>query len=249
MSGPRPGAVRPKAVAFDIIGTVFSLEPLRAALVGLGLPAASAEFLYTATLRDTFALAATDGFAPFRAVMAGCLDEVLAREGVAASAADKQAALGRMASLPPHDDAGAAFAVLAEAGIRVFALSNGAAQTTQGLFDEAGLGERIERVLSVEQVGLSKPRPEVYRFAAETAGVAPGEMALVATHPGTSTVPRRPASLAPTWRGGCRSRRCCGHRTSPAKPCWKPPRNWRPFPIPKASSRKVASGFRGKTML
>jgi 2-haloacid dehalogenase len=183
MSGPRPGAVRPKAVAFDIIGTVFSLEPLRAALVGLGLPAASAEFLYTATLRDTFALAATDGFAPFRAVMAGCLDEVLAREGVAASAADKQAALGRMASLPPHDDAGAAFAVLAEAGIRVFALSNGAAQTTQGLFDEAGLGERIERVLSVEQVGLSKPRPEVYRFAAETAGVAPGEMALVATHP------------------------------------------------------------------
>ncbi len=179
----RPGVVRPKVVAFDIIGTVFSLEPLRVALVELGLPAASVEFLYTATLRDAFALAVTGGFAPFRAVMAGCLDEVLAREGVAASAEAKRAALDRMARLPPHDDAGAAFAALRAAGIRIFALSNGAAETTRGLFDTADLGGRIERILSVEQVGLSKPRPEVYRFAAETAGVAPAEMALVATHP------------------------------------------------------------------
>jgi 2-haloacid dehalogenase len=183
MRDSRATPVRPKAVAFDIIGTVFSLAPLHDALAGLGLPAASVAFLYTATLRDTFALAATDGFAPFRVVMEGCLDEVLARAGLTASPREKAAVLGRMAALPPHDDAGAAFAVLAAAGIRVFALSNGAADTTRGLFDTAGLSDRIEAVLSVEQVGLSKPRPEVYRFAAETAGVAPGEMALVATHP------------------------------------------------------------------
>lgn len=185
MSAPHPGAAptRPKAVAFDIIGTVFSLEPLGSAMAGLGLPASSVEFLYTASLRDTFALAATGGFAPFRAVMAGCLDEVLARHGVAASAQEKGAVLDRMARLPPHDDAGAAFAALTQAGIRVFALSNGAAAATRGLLDRAGLGGLVAGVLSVEQVGLSKPRPEVYRFAAEAAGVAPAELALVATHP------------------------------------------------------------------
>lgn len=183
MNDPRPGATRPKVVAFDIIGTTFNLEPLSTALVDLGLPAASGEFLYTASLRDTFALAATGGFAPFRAVMAGCLDEVLARHGMTASADEKGAVLDRMAHLPPHDDAGTAFAALGEAGIQVFALSNGAAETTRGLFEAAGLGDRIAGVLSVEQVGLSKPRAEVYRFAAQAAGVAPAEMALVATHP------------------------------------------------------------------
>lgn len=174
---------RVKVVAFDIIGTVFSMAPMRTALTGLGLPALALDFLYTAALRDTFALGVTGAFAPFRSVMAGCLDELLAMQGVTASVEQKKAVLGLMKTLPPHDDARAAFEVLAGAGLRIVALSNGAAETTQGLLDAAGLAGLVERVLSVEAVGLAKPRPEVYRYAVREAGVAPGEMALVATHP------------------------------------------------------------------
>ncbi len=174
---------RPKIVAFDIIGTVFTMEPMRPALVGLGLPPLALDLLYTAALRDTFALAATGTFAPFPSVLAGCLDELLAMQGLTASADRKQAALAMMASLPSHDDAGAAFRMLADAGMKVVALSNGSAKTTKGLLDAAGLDGLVQEVLSVEDVGLSKPRPEVYRYAARTAGVDPAEVALVATHP------------------------------------------------------------------
>ena len=174
---------RPKVVAFDIIGTVFTLEPMRPALVALGLPPMALDFLYTAGLRDTFALAATGTFAPFQSVLSGCLDELLAMHALDVAPQDRAAVLGMMKALPPHGDAKAAFAVLAEAGIRVFALSNGATQTTEGLLAAAGLDGLVEQVLSVEDVGLSKPRSEVYRHAVQAAGVAPHEMALVATHP------------------------------------------------------------------
>ena len=73
--------------------------------------------------------------------------------------------------------------MLADVGIRVFALSNGASATTKGLLEAANLIGLVEQVLSVEDVKLSKPSPEVYLYAAQAAGVVPGEMALVATHP------------------------------------------------------------------
>ncbi|KQP09317.1 HAD family hydrolase [Methylobacterium sp. Leaf93] len=174
---------RPKAVAFDIIGTVFSMEPMRPALVAMGLPPLALDFLYTAGLRDMFALAATGTFAPFQSVLSGCLDEVLAMHGLSASPEDRNAVLGMMKALPPHEDAKAAFEVLADSGIRVFALSNGAVATTTGLLRGAGMEGLVERVLSVEDVKLSKPRAEVYCHAARAAVLAQGDMAMIATHP------------------------------------------------------------------
>lgn len=156
---------------------------MRPALVALGLPPLALDFLYTAGLRDTFALAATGTCAPFQSVLSGCLDELIAMQGLETAPERRQAVLDMMKSLPPHEDAGAAFRVLAEAGIRIFALSNGAAGTTQGLLAAAGLEDLVERVLSVEDVKLAKPRAEVYLHAARAAGVAPGDMALIATHP------------------------------------------------------------------
>lgn len=174
---------RPQAVAFDILGTVFSLEPMRAKLIALGLPPLALEFLYTAGLRDTFAMAASTTFAPFISVLEGCLDEVLTMHGLSASSDQKQDVLATMKVLPAHEHARAAFEILATAEIRIFALSNGAASSTSNLLSGAGLNGFVEQVLSVEDVKLSKPRPEVYLYAAQTAAVAPEAMMLVAAHP------------------------------------------------------------------
>lgn len=176
-------AAHPEVVAFDIIDTVFSMEPMRAELVALGLQPMALDLLYTAALRDMFALAGTSTFAPFQSVLEGCLDELLAMEGLAVPAERKRAVLGMMKALPAYEDAKAAFRVLADAGIRIFALSNGATATTRGLLEAADLDGLVEQVLSVEDVNLSKPRPEVYLHAVQAAGVTPCEMALVAAHP------------------------------------------------------------------
>jgi 2-haloacid dehalogenase len=177
----KPG--RPKAVAFDIIGTVFDIEPLRPKLEGLGLPGSSLERLYAETLRDAMALACAGGFAPFITVMRSALGQLLAEQQLSATDDEIADALSVMKALPPQPEARQGFEILNRAGIRVFALSNGAASSTRALLERADMAALVEQVLSIDDVKLSKPRPEVYLSAVEAAGVEPDEMMLVATHP------------------------------------------------------------------
>ena len=174
---------RPQVVAFDIIGTTFSLEPLRPRLVALGLPPTALEILYAAGLRDAFALAASGSFEPFRTVLDGALEQVAARLGVPTTSSQRGEVLDGMKELPPHPDAAEAMAALAGAGLRIMAVTNGATSLTRHLLERSGLDRHVERIVSVDDVRRSKPAPEVYRHTMEQAGVEPGRMALVATHP------------------------------------------------------------------
>ena len=174
---------RPKAVAFDIIGTVFPLEPLRSSAMALGLPAAGLEGWFAAGCRDAFAMAAVGDFEPFTTVLEAALDQVLAEQKLNPPEHDRKALVKGLETLDSRPDAGAAFKALASAGIRLVALSNGAKSSTKSLLERAGLADLVQTVVSVDEVKLSKPRSEVYEHAAREASVATGEMALVAAHP------------------------------------------------------------------
>jgi 2-haloacid dehalogenase len=174
---------RPKVVAFDIFETTFDLSaPMRARFGALGLPESAVPLWFATGTRDAFALAATGGFAPFKTVLGAALEQLLATRGVTASPVQREEVLAAMAALPPQPDAREAFQVLADAGIRAIALSNGARATTEALLDGAGLRGFVEEVISVDDVRRSKPWAAIYRHALEAARVAPAEMALVATH-------------------------------------------------------------------
>lgn len=172
---------RPRAVAFDMIGTVFPLEPLRARIVALGLPPAMLEGWFAAGTRDAFALAAAGDFQPFKHVLAAALDSVLAEQRLDPSAANRKAVLDAMAGLQARPGAREAFWTLRQEGVPIIALTNGSAASTAKLLDAAALA--VDHLVSIDEVTLSKPRLKVYLRAAEVAGVAPGELALVAAHP------------------------------------------------------------------
>lgn len=174
--------LRPKIVALDINETVFSLETIRPRLTALGLPATALEVWFASALRDAFALAITDRFAPFRSVLEGALASLLSTHDLSGTPDEIASVLDGMAELKPHADAGEAFALLAEAGFRLIALSNSPSASTEKLLRRGGLDRYVESVLSVDQVQRSKPHPEVYRYAAQAVGVRPEEIALVATH-------------------------------------------------------------------
>ena len=173
---------RPRAVAFDIVETTFSLESLRYRLVAQGIPGTNLETWFARILRDGFALAATDTYAAFRDIAAATLAEVGREHGLNLGHAGLDAVLDGFAQLDPHPDAAEAFRILRSADIRVAALTNGAAETTEALFQNAGLASAVERVISVAEIRQWKPRRQVYIHAAEVLGVAPAELALVATH-------------------------------------------------------------------
>jgi len=211
------GPKRPKMVAFDIIGTVFPLEPLRPSIVALGLPPAGLEGWFAAGCRDAFAMAAVGDFEPFATVLEAALDGVLAEQGLEAPAHERKALMKQLETLDARDGAREAFSLLADAGIPVMALSNGAKSSTKTLLERADLSRLVQEIASVDEVRLAKPRTEVYVHAANKAGIKPAELALVAAHPwdingaaaaGLVTAylaadrPYSPAMRAPDMEGG-----------------------------------------------
>lgn len=173
---------RPDVVAFDIIGTVFPLEPLRPSIIALGMPPSGLEGWFAAGCRDAFAMAAVGDYAPFTTVLQGALDQVLAEQGLDAAPHDRNALVKQLEALDPRAGAREAFTILADAGISVMALSNGAKSSSETLLSRAGLDEMVAHIVSVDEVKLAKPRGEVYRYAAEKAGVELEKLALVAAH-------------------------------------------------------------------
>lgn len=175
----------PAAVAFDALGTLFSLEPLRERLAAAGLLGHALEVWFAESLRDAFAMAASGNgtFAPLPSILRANLDALFHRHQVTVGRSRAGEVLDGLKALPPYPDAAEALGVLADAGIPALVVSNGSPDGTAALVDGAGLRPLLRHVVSVEEVGLSKPRREVYRSAAERAGVDPARLALVAAHP------------------------------------------------------------------
>ena len=176
-------AHRPRAVAFDINETLFELSGLRLHFETLGLPPYALEWWFAVLLRDGMALAAAGDTAPFSTLAVVALDEVSARADRQLPRGAASELLAAFAELPAHPDVAPALELLVEAGIPAIGLTNGSAATTDTLIERAGLSALVSRVLSVEDVGHWKPRPEPYRFAARQAGVQPERLAMVAVHP------------------------------------------------------------------
>jgi 2-haloacid dehalogenase len=170
----------PAVVAFDVVGTLFSLDPLAARMRDVGLPERRLTEWFARFLRDAFALEIAGGYVPFRQVAGGALEVMLAEHGLPASSAS--IVLGGFSELPPHPDVRPAFEQLRGAGVRVVALTNGSAETTQRLLEQAALSALVDRIISIDEVRRWKPHREVYLHAAHVLGVAPTALALVAAH-------------------------------------------------------------------
>jgi 2-haloacid dehalogenase len=168
---------RPAVVAFDVMETLASLEPLRARLTDTGQPPGLLEAWYTRTLRDGMALSATGDYAGFAEVADAAL-----RGLTHYTISDDQVAhvMAGFDELPAFPDAQPAVTRLAEAGLRVACLTNGSAAFTSSFVERAGL--RVDRIISVGEVYRWKPASVVYLYAAEVLGVSPDLMALVAAH-------------------------------------------------------------------
>jgi 2-haloacid dehalogenase len=170
---------RPAVVAFDVIETLMSLEPLRERLTAIGQPPHLLEAWYTRTLRDGMALSATGDYAPFTDI-----GEAALRGLTSYTISDEQVArfMAAFAELPAFPDALPAMTALTQAGVRVACLTNGSEHLTSSFVNRAGLGPLVDRVISAGEVYRWKPAVVVYLYAAEVLDVPPQRLALVAAH-------------------------------------------------------------------
>lgn len=173
---------RPRAFAFDVVETLFALDPMRQRLSDLELSRDDLELFFARLLRNGFALDASGTFKTFGEVARSTLEGMLVAGGIAVDEDKIGHALAGFAELPAHPDASAAFGLIRNAGLPIFALTNGSAENTYQLLKQADLLEHVVQVISIEAVRHWKPRREVYLHAADVAGVLPGQLALVAAH-------------------------------------------------------------------
>lgn len=173
---------RPAVVAFDVIETLFPIEPLRAKLVEICLPAHALEIWFAQLLRDAFASDCAGRYLPFRSVAISTLERLTQGCSIAVD----RAAIGRVvdgfSQLDAHPDVMPAMQLLRKNGVRIVTLTNGSLKATQNLIARAGLSDYVDDAISIDDVGRWKPAREVYLFCAKKAGVAAADMALVASH-------------------------------------------------------------------
>jgi 2-haloacid dehalogenase len=173
----------PLVVAFDVNETLSDMSPMAARFTEVGAPAQLAGTWFAAVLRDGFALMAAGRSKPFSDVAADDLRVLLhgVRLDRALDAAVEHVMHG-FSSLSVHPDVVAGVEQMGELGLRLVTLSNGSAQVAAGLLERAGIADRFERLLSVEQAGQWKPAPSSYAYAARECAVEPARMMLVAVH-------------------------------------------------------------------
>jgi 2-haloacid dehalogenase len=176
---------RPTVVLLDVNETLSDLEPLRVRFEQVGAPGHLLETSFASTLRDGMALAAPGAYADFRPVALGVLRLLLA--GVEALRRDPdeaaEHAVAGFGELDVHPDVPEGIRALAEGGVGMATLTNGAAEIGEKLLERAGLSDLVECFLSVYEVRRWKPAPEPCLFAAEELSVPTDQCVLVAVHP------------------------------------------------------------------
>lgn len=174
---------RPRALVFDVIGTLFSLESQRARLTACGLPGHALETWFAASLRDLFALGITGHTAPMVAVLQDNLHSLLSANHLRQDGPRVEAVLDGMRELPPQPDAIQALDRIHQQDVRCAALTNGGLRATESLLERAKLRHCFEQVMSIDEIGLPKPRPETYAAMASRLHLAPDQVMMVASHP------------------------------------------------------------------
>ncbi len=162
-----------RACVFDAYGTLFDYASAAARCRDeLGAEWERLSVLWRdKQLQYTWLRAIQDRHADFWQVTGDALDYALETIGIEDHAL-RERLMGLFLSLEAFPEVPAMLGRLKAAGLKTAILSNGSPRMLQAVVDNAGIGDLLDHVLSVEEVGVFKPHPKVYRLAVDRLGVA-----------------------------------------------------------------------------
>jgi len=163
-----------RACVFDAYGTLFDFASAATRCAdALGDKAKALTPLWRdKQLQYTWLRAAQNRHADFWQVTGDALDFALATLGIAdGQGMLRQRLMDCYLTLDSFPEVPDTLRRLKAAGFTTAILSNGSPAMLAAAVEQAGLGDTLDRVLSVEEVGVFKPAPAVYRLAVERLGV------------------------------------------------------------------------------
>ena len=197
MTTPTPPSGVPAVLLFDVNETLSDLTPLRVIFAKFGAPDGTADTWFAATLRDGFALTVA-GTKPSFTDLAIDVARGLLAPHVHDDAAAAEEVLRGFRGLTVHPDVIEGIDDLHTLHRRLVTLSNGAASVAEELLARAGIRDRFERLLSVDDAPRWKPAEDAYRYAADACGVRIEDCMLAAAHPWDLHGARR-AGMRTAW--------------------------------------------------
>jgi 2-haloacid dehalogenase len=173
---------RPKVIIFDVVETLFDIQPLEEKIKGTGLPSGSLKVWFARMLRDAFALEIAGEYKSFAEIGSATLEALMREQKIEPERSPIEEVIKGFADLPAHSDVGPTFEMLRDAGMRIVALTNGSAEITKKMFQNAKLAHFVKRYITIDEVKHWKPAQEVYLHAAKTLDVDPTQIALISAH-------------------------------------------------------------------
>jgi 2-haloacid dehalogenase len=166
-----------RACVFDAYGTLFDVHSAVGRLrPQIGAHADELSQLWrTKQLEYSWLRALMGRHADFWQVTGDALDYALARTGVGASV--REPLMQAYLALQAYPEVADVLRQLRAAGLKLAILSNGAPAMLAAAVDNAGIGALLDAVLSVEEVGVFKPDPRVYRLAVDQLSLRPDQVA------------------------------------------------------------------------
>jgi 2-haloacid dehalogenase len=176
-----------RAILFDAYGTLFRLDSIETACA-----TALANRTVTVPSAPVFAnlwrakqleysvhrsLMGEGYYEDFATITTEALDYALASFAIDLPSADRSALLGAWQTPGADPDAGRALAALAPLPRAI--LSNGTPAMLAAAVAAAGLGDRLDAILSADEVQVYKPHPRVYALGTARFGGEAGEIAFV----------------------------------------------------------------------
>lgn len=191
--------MKPSIIVFDVNETLSDMSPMGQRFVDVDAPAHVAKLWFATLLRDGFALTASGDNGSFAGIGAEALRGLFTGMDLNRDIEPAvQHVMAGLSSLGLHPDVTDGIKALHGAGYRLATLTNGSTQVAEKLFTDAGIRDRFELLLSVEDAPAWKPGRAAYEYAASACGAKPEEMLLVAVHPWDIHGASR-AGLATAW--------------------------------------------------
>jgi len=172
-------------LAFDVYGTLINTHGVLTALEELVGDKAKA---FSNTWRDkqleySFRKGLMQNYETFAVCTSQALDYTCAYYATDLSDEQRKGLMSLYRVLPAFDDVKEGLTRLKEAGFRLFAFSNGAAEALEVLLNNAGIRDLFLGVVSVDDIKSFKPNPAVYGHFLRQSKSTGGSAWLISSNP------------------------------------------------------------------
>lgn len=176
-------AQAPEVLFFDVNETLLDLTTMKTSVASaLGGREDLLTIWFSQLLHYSLVATVCDQYEDFTSIGMASLKMVAAANGLKLSEVQAREAVLPMLSLPAQKDVPDALERLKKAGFRLITLTNSSAKGVYQQMKHAQLLGLFEYCYSIDEIGMYKPHPHTYKWAARKSGTEINNCMLISAH-------------------------------------------------------------------